>query len=71
MTRSEQKFQKAVTLLKKEYIKAQAAVFVNKPMSYALYQVWKQFDASEKGRINCEEKARKAASASDGEQKHE
>ena len=47
MTRSEQKLEKAIRLLKQEYANAQASDFVNKPMSYALYQVWKKFDSNE------------------------
>ena len=52
MTRSEQRLSKAIKMLKEEYIRAQASVFVRKPMAYALYQVWKWFDANEKERIN-------------------
>lgn len=42
-----QKLEKAIQLLKQEYANAQASDFVNKPMSYALYQVWKKFDSNE------------------------
>ena len=48
MTRNEQRYQKAIKMLAEEYRKAQAAAYVHKPMSYALYQVWKYFDAYEK-----------------------
>lgn len=51
MTRSEQKFNKAIEILKKEYIKSQASVYVAKPMAYALYQTWKYFDGHEGSRI--------------------
>lgn len=51
MTRSEQKYQKAIQMLAEEYRKAQASVYVAKPLSYALYQVWKYFDTHEKPRL--------------------
>lgn len=51
VTRGEQKYQKAIKMLADEYRKAQAMVFVHKPMAYALYQVWKWFDENEKPRI--------------------
>lgn len=51
MTRREQKYQKAIKMLAEEYRKAQTMTFVNKPMAYALYQVWKWFDENEKPRI--------------------
>ena len=51
MTRSEHKYQKAIKMIAEEYRKAQAIVFVRKPMSYALYQVWKWFDENERPRI--------------------
>jgi hypothetical protein len=51
MTRSEQKYQKAIKMFAEEYRKSQAMVFVRKPMAYALYQVWKWFDENEKPRI--------------------
>lgn len=51
MTRSEQKYQKAIQMLTEEYRKAQANVYVTKPLSYALYQVWKYFDKNEKSRL--------------------
>ena len=51
MTRSEQKYQKAIKMLGEEYRKAQAAAYVHKPMAYALYQVFRWFDANEKPRI--------------------
>ena len=51
MTRSEQKYQKAIKMLADEYRKAQTMAFVRKPMAYALYQVWKWFDENEKSRI--------------------
>lgn len=50
MTREERRYQKAIKMLAEEYHKAQAASWVQKPMSYALYQVWKYFDAYEKPR---------------------
>ena len=51
MTKSENKYQKAIKMLAYEYCKAQAMAFVHKPMAYALYQVWKYFDEHEKPRI--------------------
>ena len=51
MTRSEQKYQKAIKMLAEEYHKAQTMAFVRKPMAYALYQVWKWFNENEKPRI--------------------
>ena len=51
MTRSEMKLNKAIRILKEEYIKAQASTYVRKPMSYALYQVWKYFEKNEKERF--------------------
>ena len=51
MTRSEQKYQKAIQMLTEEYRKAQANVYVGKPLSYALYQVWRYFDKYEKSRL--------------------
>jgi len=51
MTRSEQRFQKAIKMLMEEYRKAQAYVWVEKPLSFALYQVWKYFDIHEKSRL--------------------
>ena len=51
MTRSEHKYQKAIKMLAEEYRKAQMLAFVQKPMAYALYQVWKYFDEHEKPRI--------------------
>ena len=57
MTRAERRYQKAIKMLAEEYRKAQAASWVAKPLAYALYQVWKYFDAyerprTEKGRTN-------------------
>ena len=52
MTRSEQKYQKAIKMIQEEYIKSQAVCSINKPMAYALYQVWKYFDSNEKSRAN-------------------
>lgn len=51
MKRSEQRFQKAINMLEKEYRKAQASVWVEKPISYSLYQLWKYFDTHEKSRL--------------------
>ena len=51
MTRSELKHQKAIKMLAEEYRKAQANVWVYKPMAYALYQIWKWFDKHEKSRL--------------------
>ena len=51
MTRSEQKYQKAIKMLAEEYRKAMAQVSVRKPMAYALYQVWRYFDQHEKSRL--------------------
>lgn len=36
-------------MLRTEYAHAQCCSFVRKPMSYALYQVWKYVDKKEKG----------------------
>ena len=33
-----------------EYAKAKDNLYVNKPKAYALYQVWKKYDAKEKKR---------------------
>lgn len=44
------KIDKAIKLLRAEYEKAQDLEFVHKPMAYALYQVWKYFDETEKDR---------------------
>lgn len=51
MTRSEQKYNKAVKMLVEEYCKAQENVWVCKPMAYSLYQIWKWFDTNEKSRL--------------------
>lgn len=51
MTRSEQKYNKAVKMLVEEYCKAQGNVWVRKPMAYSLYQVWKWFNTNEKHRL--------------------
>ena len=37
---------KAIELLRKEYEKAKGLAFVKKPLAYALYQVWKIADAT-------------------------
>ncbi len=55
MTRSEQKYQKAIKMIREEYTKAQAACYVQKPMAYALYQVWKYYDSHEKSKIQAED----------------
>lgn len=54
MTRSEQKYQKAIKMLAEEYHKAIVQVSVRKPMAYALYQVWRYFDQHEKSRMTDE-----------------
>lgn len=54
-TRSEMKLNKALKMLKEEYVKAQASVYVRKPMAYALYQVWRYFDGTEKSRYKGQE----------------
>lgn len=41
---------KVLVLVYEEYKKALNINFVRKPMSYALYQVWKYCDALEKAR---------------------
>lgn len=41
---------KAVASLLDEYEKAERADHVHKPMSYALYQVWKKWNMTEKSR---------------------
>ena len=51
MTRTEQRYQKVIKMLAEEYRKAQSYAWVRKPMSYALYQVWRYFNAHEKSRI--------------------
>ena len=50
MTRSEQKYNKAVKMLVEEYCKVQGNAWVDKPMAYSLYQVWKWFNTNEKPR---------------------
>ena len=50
MTREERRYQKAIKMLAEECRKAQAAWWVEKPLAYALYQVWKYFDAYERPR---------------------
>ena len=50
MTRAERRYQKAIKMLAEEYHKAQAASWVVKPLAYALYRVWKYFDAYERPR---------------------
>lgn len=50
MTRAERRYQKAIKMLAEEYRKAQSHEWVAKPLAYALYQVWKYFDAYEKPR---------------------
>ena len=57
MTRSEQRFEKAVKMLNEEYSLAMASCSVNKPMAYALYRVWRYFDKNEIGRTDNERKA--------------
>ena len=39
---------KAVSLLIDEYERAQGMEFVNNPIAYALYQVWKKADGERK-----------------------
>ena len=52
MTRSEQKkFEKAIHLLKEEYILALKNNSITKPMSYALYSIWREYDKSEKPHV--------------------
>ena len=51
MTRSEQRYQKVIKMFAEEYRKAQASVWVEKPISYALYQVWRYFDMHEKSKL--------------------
>lgn len=51
MTRCEQTLSKAVKMVTEEYRKALSQVSVRKPMSYALYQVWRYFDQHEKSRL--------------------
>lgn len=41
---------KVIRMLGSEYAHAQCLSFVRKPMSYALYQVWKYVDRKEKER---------------------
>lgn len=57
VTRSEQRFEKAVKMLKEEYTYAMANCSINKPIAYALYRVWRYFDKTEIGRIDTERKA--------------
>lgn len=52
MTRSEQKYQKAIKMIAEEYRKAQASCYIRKPISYALYQVWKYFNMHETSRYS-------------------
>lgn len=44
------KLNRAIKILREEYTRAQADVVVRKPMSYALYHVWRYFDRTEKPR---------------------
>ena len=39
---------KAIEDLKKEYETAEKLSFVNDPLAYALYQVWKKYDEKDK-----------------------
>lgn len=44
------KFDFAVKLLEKNYETALSLKWVHKPMAYALYQTWKEFDINESDR---------------------
>lgn len=49
MKRAGMTIEKAIERLREEYEKARAAQYVNYPVAYALYHVWKEADkASEK-----------------------
>ena len=37
-----------------EYSKAKSMLYVQKPLAYALYQVWKKYDAKNEERSNCD-----------------
>lgn len=41
---------KAIMYLISEYDKAKETDYINKPISYALYQTWKAWDSKEKER---------------------
>ena len=41
-------FDKAIEDLKEEYEKAKDFTFVNNPVVYALYQVWRKYDTQKK-----------------------
>ena len=43
-------FEKVIELLKAEYERAKSLEFVRKPLAWALYQVWKKVDTTEKER---------------------
>ena len=47
----EEKFIEAIGFLEREYDEARAKGDVNKPMAYAVHQVWKIFDEHESGRL--------------------
>ena len=50
MTREEQKFERAIRMIKETYEKALKDPHVHKPLSYTLYQVWRYYDTREKER---------------------
>lgn len=46
--------ERAVNMVIREYNKAKDSKFVQKPISYALHETWKHFDAIEEKRSNNE-----------------
>lgn len=48
MTRYELKYYNAIQRLRREYAQAIKDPIIKKPLSYALYQVWRHYDATEK-----------------------
>ena len=44
------RYETAINMIEKEYERAKALSFVRKPLAYALYQVWKWADRTEKER---------------------
>lgn len=52
MTRDEQRLEKAIKVLKENFKAAQAAPYVMKPLSYALYRTWRYFNDIELSRFD-------------------
>lgn len=47
---------RAIKMLKDEYENALESEYVNKPLAYALFQVWKAADRAEKNRRTSDER---------------